>query len=184
MKEISLHILDLVQNSIRAQASCIELIIEEDTKEKDFLKIVLGDNGCGMSREMTEAVKSPFVTTRTTRKVGLGIPLFKAGCEACDGSFEIESEEGVGTRLCGIYRHSHIDRPPLGDMADTVLLLIIGNTNCRFIYTHRVNENEYTLDTDELKRILGDDVPLDDPDVTGFIKDFLINNETELYGGM
>ncbi len=184
MKEISLHILDLVQNSIRAQASRIELTIEEDTKEKDFLKIVLGDNGCGMSKEMTEAVKSPFVTTRTTRKVGLGIPLFKAGCEACGGSFSIESEEGVGTKLEGIYCHSHIDRPPLGDIADTLLLLIIGNLNCRFIYTHRVNENEYTLDTDELKRILGEEVPLDDPEVTGFIKDFLVNNETELYGGM
>ncbi|MBQ2661655.1 MAG: sensor histidine kinase [Clostridia bacterium] len=184
MKEISLHILDLVQNSIRANASIIELTVEEDTGKKDFLKVALKDNGCGMSKEMAEAVKNPFVTTRTTRKVGLGIPMFKTGCEMCGGSFSIESEEGVGTYLEGIYRHSHIDRPPLGDMADTMLLLIISNQQTRFVYTHKVNGEEYTLDTDELKRILGGDIPLDDPDVTGFIKDFLVNNETELYGGM
>ncbi|MBQ9832564.1 MAG: sensor histidine kinase [Clostridia bacterium] len=184
MKEISLHILDLVQNSIRAEAKRIDLTIEEYTdKTNDTLKVVLQDDGCGMSEEMVKSVTSPFVTTRTTRKVGLGIPLFKAGCEACGGSFKIESEEGKGTLLTGVYRHSHIDRPPLGDIADTVLLIATGNINIRFVYTHRVNENEYMLDTLELKRILGE-VPLDDPEVIMFIKDFLVNNESELYGGM
>lgn len=182
MKEISLHILDLIQNSIRADAKNIGLDIVEDTAADTFT-VAITDDGCGMSEEMARAVESPFVTTRTTRKVGLGIPLFKAGCEACDGSFTLQSKLGEGTSLQGTYRRSHIDRPPLGNIADTVLLLITGNTETRFRYYHRVDDKEYMLDTEELKEILGD-VPLDVPEVASFIKDFLTNNESELYGGM
>ncbi len=181
MKEISLHILDLMQNSIRAGAKNIQLRVEEDTRADTFT-VIIQDDGCGMSPEMTKAVSSPFVTTRTTRKVGLGIPLFKAGCEACEGSFSLESPEGKGTRVQGTYRQSHIDRPPLGNIADTVLLLITGNPQLRIHYSHRVDGQEYELDTAELLRIL-DGAPLDAPEITAFIKDFLSNNESELYGG-
>ena len=102
---------------------------------------------------MAKAVENPFVTTRTTRKVGLGIPLFKAGCENCEGSFSLKSKEGEGTYLAGTYRRSHIDRPPLGNIADTMLLLITGNTDIRFCYSHRVDAQSYRLDSQELKEI-------------------------------
>ncbi|NCB31333.1 MAG: ATP-binding protein [Clostridia bacterium] len=181
MKEISLHILDLVQNSIRAGAKNISLDIVEDGPADTF-SVTIEDDGCGMPPELAKAVTSPFVTTRTTRKVGLGIPLFKAGCEACDGSFQLTSQEGKGTRLEGVYRRNHIDRPPLGNIADTVLLLIAGNPEIHFRYSHRVDGLQYELDTEQLRRILGE-APLDAPEITAFIKDFLINNELELYGG-
>ncbi|MEA4969554.1 MAG: ATP-binding protein [Candidatus Pelethousia sp.] len=181
MKEISLHILDLAQNSLHAGAKNICLDIEEDT-QADTFAVTLADDGCGMSESLAQAAANPFVTTRTTRRVGLGIPMFKAGCEACGGSFTLTSEEGKGTRLKGVYRHSHIDRPPLGGICDTMLLLIAGNPTIRFRYSHRRNGSGYELDTAELKEILGE-VPLDTPEVTAFIKEFLINNESELYGG-
>lgn len=181
MKEISLHILDLAQNSLQAGAKNIGIDIEEDT-QADTFAVALADDGCGMSESLAQAAVNPFVTTRTTRKVGLGIPMFKAGCEACGGSFMLESEEGKGTRLKGVYRRSHIDRPPLGGICDTMLLLIAGNPAVRFRYSHRLDSSSYELDTAQLKQILGE-VPLDTPEVTAFIKDFLINNESELYGG-
>ena len=181
MKEISLHILDLAQNSLQAGAKNIFVDIEEESLADTFA-ITLADDGCGMSPALAQAVSSPFVTTRTTRKVGLGIPLFKAGCENCDGSFVLESQVGIGTRLRGVYRRSHIDRPPLGAIADTMLLLITGNPDVRFRYSHRVDGSGYELDTQEIRKILGE-VPLDTPEVTAFIKEFLINNESELYGG-
>ena len=123
MKEISLHILDLAQNSIRAGAKNIVIRVLEDNAADTFM-VSIADDGCGMAPEMVKAVQSPFVTTRTTRKVGLGIPLFAAGCENCEGSFRLESEPGRGTCLTGTYRRSHIDRPPLGAIADTVAMLI------------------------------------------------------------
>ena len=181
MKEISLHILDLIQNSIRAGAANISLDILEDS-QADIFTVVIQDDGCGMSPEMAKAVENPFVTTRTTRKVGLGVPLFKAGCENCGGRFQLQSQEGKGTRLEGTYQRSHIDRPPLGNVADTVLLLITGNPNIHFFYHHRVDQREYQLDTAELMRIL-DGAPLDAPEITAFIRDFLVENESELYGG-
>lgn len=178
MKEISLHILDLVQNSIRAGAADIYVRIKEDTKQ-DVFSVEIEDNGCGMEPEMVEAVQSPFVTTRTTRKVGLGIPLFAAGCQNCEGSFKLESTLGKGTRLLGSYRRSHLDRPPLGGIADTIALLISANPQTHFCYEHCVDERSYELDTNEIKQILGE-VPLDTPDVVSFITEFLKSNEIEL----
>jgi len=116
MRDISLHILDIAENSIRAGASLIGIsVIMSDSA--DTLTVEITDNGCGMSREMTERAVSPFTTSRTTRKVGLGIPLFAAGCESTGGSLTIESAPGEGTKLTAVYRNSHIDRPPLGDIA-------------------------------------------------------------------
>ncbi len=181
MKEISLHILDLVQNSLQAGAKTIDLSIDED-RIGDTFTISIQDDGRGMCAEMARAVMSPFVTTRTSRKVGLGIPLFKAGCEHCEGFFTLKSEAGKGTRLLGQYRYSHIDRPPLGDMAETMRLVILGNPAVRFRYKHRVDGRHYALDTAELWGIWGD-APADAPEISAFLKDFLINNEFELYGG-
>ena len=181
MKEISLHILDLAQNSVVAGASSIKIEIDEDTKADRF-EVTLTDNGKGMSEEMAKSVVSPFVTTRTTRKVGLGIPLFVAGCQACDGNFQLQSKLGLGTTIKGWYVRSHIDRPPLGDIEETITLLIGANPAIRFYYRHRLDAAEYDLDTAELKDTLGE-VPLDTPEVLAWIKDYLINNEAELYGG-
>ena len=112
-----MHILDICQNSISANAASIQIILNID-EEKDKLQIIIWDNGCGMSEDFLKKVTSPFITTRTTRKIGLGIPLFKAGCEACDGSFEITSVRNQGTEVKAEYRLSHIDRPPMGELAE------------------------------------------------------------------
>ena len=176
-----MHILDLVQNSIKAGAKNIDLSIEEN-RLGDTFSITIEDDGCGMSEEMTKAVTSPFVTSRTTRHVGLGIPLFKAGCDGCDGSFSLESEEGKGTRLYGVYRYSHIDRPPLGSIAETMLLLITGNPLVRFHYKRVVDELSYEIDTQDLWRIW-EGAPVESSAIIAFLKDFFINNETELCGG-
>lgn len=178
MKEISLHILDLAQNSIRAGAKNIVIRVLEDSAADTFV-VSIADDGCGMAPEMVKAVQNPFVTTRTTRKVGLGIPLFAAGCENCEGSFRLESEPGRGTRLTGTYRRTHIDRPPLGGIADTVAILISANPALHFRYEHKRDGRAYALDTEELRRILGE-IPLNAPEITAFIIEFINSNEAEL----
>ncbi len=175
MSEVSLHILDIAKNSVKANADLIEILVTED-EEKDLLSIGIYDNGCGMSEEFLKTVKDPFSTTRTTRKVGMGIPLFMAAANACGGDLAIESEEGVGTRLDVTFGLSHIDRAPLGDMAGTMQTLISGSPNIDFLYRHTKNGQEFVLDTREIRNILGD-VPLDTPDVLmwldGYIKEGL-----------
>lgn len=172
MKEISLHIMDIVQNSITANASLIELLLNIQTRKNRF-SIIIKDNGKGMSKEMVASVTSPFVTTRTTRKVGLGIPLFKAGAENAGGTFEISSELGKGTEVKAIYVLDHIDRPPIGDFAGTVHSIIICNPDIDFMIGVTFDEREELLDTREIRKILGEDVPLDLPDVSAWIRERL-----------
>ncbi len=179
MNEISLHILDIVQNSIAAGAAHILLEVAEDV-ETDLITISIADDGCGMDAETVEKVQSPFTTSRKTRKVGLGIPMFKESCLACGGEFNIESAPGKGTKVWGSYRRSHIDRPPLGNMADTVYLLVAANPGLDFSYTHRVNGESGDFNTTELRQALGDDVPLDNPDVLQWIRQYLDETEQNL----
>lgn len=181
MNEIALHILDIVQNSIAAGAMRIQIEIVEDTAG-DSLAVTVGDDGCGMDAETAGSAGDPFTTSRTTRKVGLGLPLFKAGCLGCDGSFEIVSEKGAGTTVRGRYRLSHIDRPPLGSIADTVYMLIAANPKLDIAYRHEVSGRECALDTGELRQVLGD-VPLDNPDVLQWIRQNLNEMENDLHGG-
>ncbi|RKD27988.1 Histidine kinase-, DNA gyrase B-, and HSP90-like ATPase [Caminicella sporogenes DSM 14501] len=171
MKELSMHILDIAQNSISANASLIEIIIDEDI-EKDILTIIIKDNGKGMNEEILKRVTNPFYTSRTTRKVGLGIPMFKAAAEACDGFFEINSKMGKGTVVKAVFKYSHIDRAPLGNMVDTLLTLILSNPNIDFIYVHKKNNKSYILNTKEIKEILGE-VPINNIDVLKWIKNNL-----------
>lgn len=175
MKELSLHILDIAKNSVKAKASLIEIFINEDV-ENNLLTIDINDNGCGMSEEFLKTVKDPFSTTRTTRKVGLGIPLFEAAAEASGGKLEITSKEGVGTKMCVTFLYDHIDRAPIGDMAGTMETLISGSPEIDFLYRHTKCGKTFTLDTKELRKVLGD-VPLDLPDVImwidGYIKEGL-----------
>lgn len=167
MRELSLHILDIAQNSIAAKATEIEIRLTVSNVE-DRLEIEIEDNGSGMTEEMAERVLDPFVTTRTTRKVGLGLPLFKAAAEQCEGDLTIESEPGKGTLVKVSFRFSHIDRVPLGNIVSTVVTLIQGNPDTDFLYLHRYDDQEYDLSTKILREEL-DEVPLNHPMVLAFI---------------
>ena len=179
MKELSLHILDIMHNSIAAGADTVGLDIIEDTGA-DLLKFTITDNGCGMSPEMVEAVTDPFTTSRTTRKVGLGVPLLKLAAENTGGGIELTSEVGKGTVISARFGYSHIDRQPLGDMAETMLGVITSYEEITFVYSHKVNDKEFTLDTAEVKAILGG-VSLKSPEVVLWLKEYLCENEAELY---
>lgn len=178
MTEISLNILDVAQNSVRAEASFIEISVEADTKT-DRLTVTIKDNGCGMSEEQVRSVIDPFFTTRTTRKVGLGIPFFKQSAEITGGSFSIKSKLKEGTVTQAVYVLSSIDRMPLGDMTSTIHSLITMNTHIDFLYTYSVDDKSFNLDTREFKEILGSD-ELDNPEVSAFIMNFLKENHGEV----
>lgn len=174
MTEISLNVLDIAQNSIKAGAKLIEISCLIDTKN-DSLVISIKDDGCGMSAEQLARVTDPFFTTRTTRKVGLGVSFFKMAAEMTGGNFEITSEQGVGTNVTARFVLSSIDRMPLGNMSDTIETLIVYNTQIDFIYTYTVDDECFTLSTTEMKEILGG-IPLDSPDVVAYIREFLTEN--------
>ncbi len=181
MRELSLNILDVAQNSITAGASLITVEINENRAQKTLL-VGIYDNGKGMSEEQVRSVIDPFFTTRTTRKVGLGIPLFKMAAEQTGGSLEIKSELGVGTEVRASFRTDSVDFTPLGDVASTVQMLITMNTDRDFVYKLTVDGKEFVADTREIKGILGD-VPLDTYEVSQWLKDFITENTHELYGG-
>ncbi len=168
MRELSLHILDIVQNSIRAKATEISMFIDIHTVIDQML-IEIKDNGCGMSKEMSKRVLDPFTTTRTTRRVGLGLPLFKAAAERCDGELLLHSEEGKGTTVSISFGFRHIDRAPLGDIVATLITLIQGNPDIDFLYRHCYDEKVYELSTKEMRSEL-EGVPLNHPLVLDFIK--------------
>lgn len=183
MKEISLHVLDIIQNSIAADATLITVEVEIQHK-KDWMRVAVTDNGRGMDEELLKRVESPFTTSRTTRKVGLGIPMFKAGAQAAGGAFELRSERGVGTFVQAEYRISHWDRPPLGNMAETIFTTVICNETINFIYEYTVDDDLFRFDTREIKAVLGNDVPLNMPDVAAWIKNVLTEGIDALYGGV
>jgi len=177
LKEISLHILDIAENSVNAGASTIKIIINENIN-KNKLVIEIIDNGKGMDTDTVKRITDPFVTTRTTRKVGLGIPFLKAAAEACQGNFQINSELGKGTRVFVSFQHDHIDRMPLGDIENTLLSLIVGYPNTRWIFIYQIDERVFEFDTKPVKEILGD-VPFSDPAVISYLKKVIsegINN--------
>ena len=181
MREISLNILDIAQNSITANATEIRIDVRVDTKS-NRLKVSVADNGCGMSEEFLRRVTDPFTTTRTTRKVGLGIPLFKDSAESTGGSFEIKSKQGEGTTTTAVYVLDSIDRMPLGNLQDTIALLIMGKESIRYIFTYSVDGDEFVFDTDEVKNILGD-VPLSSTEVIAFLKEYIENGIKNSNGG-
>jgi len=178
MTELSLNILDISQNSIKARATLIELFVGVDT-ERDTLTVEINDDGCGMSADMLQKVTDPFFTTRDTRSVGLGVPFFKDAAESTGGSFSITSELEVGTKVKAVFGLSHIDRAPLGDINATVEMLVFYNTHIDFLYRYSVDGAEFTLDTREIKDLL-EGAPIDSPDVKAFISEFLKENEAEV----
>lgn len=171
MKELSLHILDIVNNSTRAGAKLVSISIHED-EENDRLYINICDDGSGISDEDLTNICDPYFTTRTTRKVGMGIPLFRMSAEACDGIFSISSTLGEGTQVHAAYQLSHVDRPPLGDIAGILYLLSIGTHNCEFIYRHQNPNGMFEYDSRSVKEIM-QDIPLQHPEVRKEIVHFI-----------
>jgi anti-sigma regulatory factor (Ser/Thr protein kinase) len=161
LRELSLHILDIAENGVTAGADCIQILVEE-ARTEDLLKIVIQDNGSGLPPEKRDKLTDPFVTTRTTRRVGLGLPLLAAAAERCEGDFKVTSETGEGTRVVATFQYHHIDRAPLGDMAATITTLIMGNPDIDFVYTHIVDGRDFSLDTREIKTEM-EDLSLTDP---------------------
>ena len=151
MEDLSLHILDVVENSISAGAKKVEIEIREDLKE-DLLRIEITDDGKGMDAGMLEKALDPFFTTKTVRKVGLGLSLLREAAKAANGDLTIQSEIGRGTRVKATFQHSHIDRKPMGDMTKTMMTLIISNPGVHFQYLHGKDGREYRMiDTEKLK---------------------------------
>ncbi len=180
MTELSLHVLDIAHNSIRAGADLIEITLQR-LREPNTLTITIADNGSGMTKEQIDQVEDPFFTTRTTRKVGLGVPFFKMAALSTGGSFQIESTPGKGTKVTAVFVLSHIDCMPLGDINSTILTLINFNAKIDFLYTYMVNNKYFTLDTRQIRQFIND-VPINAPEVTAFIKDFLMENQRETDG--
>ncbi|MBQ6816206.1 MAG: sensor histidine kinase [Clostridia bacterium] len=176
MKELSLNILDITENSLKAGSTLTHILL---TETKNTLTIVIKDNGCGMSSEMCKNVINPFFTTRTTRKVGFGIPFFKLVAEQTGGSFKIESKsqkefpKNHGTCVTAVFNKNHIDYTPLGDIVSTVITLIQGHPESDFYFKHTVGEGEVLLNTQELRQVLGDDINLNEFEILNWIKDFL-----------
>ena len=171
MLELSLHILDIVNNSIKAKATKIEIEINEQIKNNELL-ISIKDNGCGMDEEFLKTVTDPFKTTRTTRKVGMGLSMFKAAAEATGGELQIYSKKNVGTKVLVKFVYDHIDRQPIGNMAETMLTLVCGNEEIDFLYRHIKNENEFLLDTSEIKEILGN-ISFSEPEISIWLMDYV-----------
>lgn len=175
MKELSLNILDIVENSTKAGSTLTEILIDESDEK---ITITIKDNGCGMTQETVKAAQNPFYTTRTTRSVGLGIPLFKEQAEMTGGSLSLTSKHKDeypnehGTEISACFYKNHIDCTPLGDTAATVTTLIQGHPEVDFLFVHTKGENEVRLDTREMREILGD-TPLNTYDVIVWIGQFL-----------
>lgn len=177
MEDISLHILDLAENGIRAGADLIRIVVRENTVD-DTLTVEIEDNGRGMSQEYLCKVFDPFVTTRTTRRVGLGLSLFRQAVEEADGRLSLTSSPGNGANLAAVMKRSHIDRKPMGDLAGTMLCLIEGNADIDFVFDYTVDDRHYCLDTREIRCVI-DDIPINNPSVVRFISDSLTNGITD-----
>jgi anti-sigma regulatory factor (Ser/Thr protein kinase) len=178
MKELSLHILDLVQNSIHANASLIRISIDESTIE-DTYSIEISDNGSGMNEQTIKKVLDPFFTTKN-KKTGLGIPLLKQHAELTDGKFNIETELDKGTKVTAVFGHSHFDRQPLGDITGTITGLIRSYPEIDFEYKHKVNTSKFTFGTRDIREEL-EGISLASPEIINFIKEMLTENIRELY---
>jgi|UniRef100_A0A7C3SQC2 hypothetical protein len=173
MKELSLHILDIVQNSIEANAKNIYLEIRKDL-QKGILYIIIKDDGKGMPKEILEEIKNPFFTSRTTRKVGLGVPLFYELIKNCGGEVKINSEVGKGTEIYAEVPFLCVDLPPMGNLSGTILGLIVTNPDIDFEIKIVKNGDEVNISTKEIKKSI--DIPINSPEVISFLKEFLNEN--------
>jgi hypothetical protein len=180
MQELSMNILDVAENSVRAGATLVEITIDEQP-EQDLMTVTITDDGCGMTADQVKSVVDPFYTTRTTRKVGLGIPFFRMAAELTGGGFDISSTPGEGTTVEARFILSSIDRMPLGNINETIFTLIHCNPDMDFVYKRRINKTLLELDTRSFRSILKG-IPLNDPRVSQFIREYLDENTMELFG--
>jgi hypothetical protein len=176
---LSLHILDLLENSVEAGTSRIRLSVYEDL-QGDWMVIEVADNGCGMRKELIERVLDPFYTIRGTRHVGLGLPLFLEAARRCEGDLVIQSKPGEGPRVDATFRHSHIDRAPLGDMPAALLAILLSSHPVDLDYCHRVGLREFRFDSSEIRKKL-EDVPFSHPKVRDWIIRSLREGEASLF---
>ena len=174
MKDLSMHIMDILQNSTRAGATEVTLEVLEDAAA-DTLTIRFIDNGCGMDAETVQKVINPFFTTRTTRKVGLGLPLLKQNTEQTGGSLDIQSEKGKGTTVTAVFGRSHLDRPPMGDLAGAIVLTASAYPDIRFIFHYHNGETDYVFDTVEVNEAL-DGISIQEPEVIQYLKEMIQEN--------
>jgi anti-sigma regulatory factor (Ser/Thr protein kinase) len=181
MEDLSLHILDIAENSIDAGATRVVIMLEEDT-EKDLLSLEVRDNGRGMDERTLTMVSDPFFTTKTVRRVGLGLPFLKQASEECEGHFSIASEKGKGTTISVSFRRSHIDRKPLGDMGATLMVLIAGNPSIDFVFHYKKDAYHYHLDTKPIREELSG-IPINSPELLRIIKEDINKGLTEDPGG-
>ncbi|NSW89156.1 MAG: ATP-binding protein [Firmicutes bacterium] len=182
MRDLSLHLMDIVQNSIRAKATRIVIEILADI-EKDHMKVVIKDNGHGMEEPLVKEVINPFVTTRTNRKVGLGIPLLEASTGRAGGGLIIESEKGRGTCVTATFKISHIDRLPLGDVSETMMNLIAANPELDFELELSNTKERFVFKLSEVKAQLGE-IPVDDVEILMWIKEYINEGILEIFGGV
>lgn len=168
MEDLSLHILDIVENAIAAKAKKIDVLIREELNE-DRLVIEIIDDGIGMDEKVRERAIDPFFTTRTSRRVGLGLSLMAQAAREAGGMFRIESELGKGTKVTATFQYSHIDRKPLGSMIETMTTLLLGNPELDISYSHRKEGKTYTLSSQALKERFKNQ-PLAGPDVIQWLK--------------
>lgn len=178
MRELALHILDIVQNSIAAEAEVVEVTIKE-LPAKNSLTITIEDDGSGMTKEESKKAVDPFVTSRDTRTVGLGLPLLKRAAKECGGDFKLDSKPGLGTTVEASFELDHIDRAPLGDMVSTLITILNSNPDLDFIYYHQVGEESFVFNTREIKEEL-EGVEINNRRILNWIKEYLEENLAEL----
>jgi len=182
MRDISLHLMDIMQNSIRAQATEIKVRLTADL-EKDELTVEICDNGIGMDESLLNQVRDPFITTRTTRKVGLGIPLLEASAQRAGGKLVIKSQKSKGTSVVATFKISHIDRLPLGNIAETIMNTIAANKEIDISLDLSNNQDEFNFSVSEIKKHL-DGMPIDDIDVLIWIRDYINDGIKTIFGGV
>jgi anti-sigma regulatory factor (Ser/Thr protein kinase) len=177
MLELAAHILDIAENSVRAGARLIEIVIDEDTAN-DSLSIEIIDDGHGMKQEEINRVLDPFYTTKTVRRVGLGIPLLADAAQRSGGHLNLESQEGKGTTIKATFGLSHVDRQPMGNITSTLIILIAGNSDVDFFYKYRHNDRQFELDTREIRKEI-EDVSINHPEILKYIRGILEDGFSE-----
>ncbi len=170
MEDLSLHILDIAENATNAGATLVEISIRED-RGQNLLEIVIRDNGSGMDAEMLARARDPFVTTRKTRRVGLGLPFLEQATREAGGNLKIASEPDRGTAVTATFQADHIDRKPLGDMGSTMISLIVGYPGVDFVYESDLEGEKTKLDTREIRAVMGPSTPITDPALLQLIRD-------------
>jgi len=181
LRDFSLHIMDIIENGLNGGATLIGLTVVEERKN-NWLRITITDNGRGIPKDVLKKVLDPFYTTRITRRVGLGLSLFREASKRCDGEFSIISEEGKGTQVDATFRLDHIDLPPMGDLASTMITLIVGNPGVDFVYVHEMEGDTFQLDTRDIREEL-DGVEISHPKVVKYIGDTIRESLDELRKG-